>query len=172
MKTTKIQNQSRPTTARQEIPKILEEIEMKLHITTSTIKIRVSKVLASKAPARLLGGLAMGAMLMTATALPLNTIHADETSRPLAIISYDQQIGGLLEMESGFNTPAKVAVASYDQQISDLLEMESGFNSPAKVVRSSYGRQMADLLEIESTFNTPAKVVRSSYGQQMTDLNS
>ena len=33
---------------------------------------------AGKAPARLPGGLALGARLMTATALPVGTIHADE----------------------------------------------------------------------------------------------
>ena len=35
--------------------------------------------------------------------------------------------------------------SSYGRQMADLLEIESTFNTPAKVVRSSYGQQMTDL---------------------------
>ena len=120
MKTTKNRTQRQPITGHQEISKLLEEIKMKLHITTSTMKIRVSKVLASKAPVIVLGGLALAAMLMTATALPLSPVHADEATRPITNISYEQQIRDLHAMESTFTSPAKVVRSSYDQQLADL----------------------------------------------------
>ena len=149
MKTTKIRNQSNLRTVKQEISKLLEEIEMKLHITTSNIKIKVSKVLASKAPVRVLGGFALAAMLMTATALPLNPVHADEATRPITSSSYDQQMADLLPMESQFTSPARVVGTSFNQQIRDLLAMESSFTAntrpEAKVVWSSYNQQIADL---------------------------
>ena len=172
MKTTKNQNQSNFRTVHQEISQILEEIKMKLHITTSTIKIKVSKVLASKAPVRVLGGFALAAMLMTATALPLSPVHADEATRPVTNISYEQQMADLLASEGEAASPARAVGTSYNQQIRDLLAMESEFTSPARVVGTSYNQQIRDLLAMESQFTSPAKVVGTSYDQQIADLMS
>ena len=149
MKTTEIRNESNLGTVKQEISKLLEEIEMKLHITTSTMTIKVSKVLASKAPVRVLGGFALAAMLMTATALPLGPVDADEATRPVTNISYEQQMADLLPMESQFTSPARVVGTSFNQQFRDLLAMESAFTAntlpEAKVIGTSYNQQIADL---------------------------
>ncbi len=121
MKTTKNQNHSQLRTVHQELSKILEEIEMKLQMNTSTIKIRFSKFLASRAPVRILGGLALGALLMTATALPLqNPIYADEPSQP----------------------SAKAAPYGFAQEIADL---EPSSRPAAKLVRHGFAQEIADL---------------------------
>lgn len=59
--------------------KIQEEIEMKLALRIIEVKTILSKGLATK----MLGGLALGTILMTATALPFGTSYADGPSRPL-----------------------------------------------------------------------------------------
>ena len=52
---------------------------MKLPMRITEVKALVSKGLTAK----MLGGLALGAILMTAAALPFATTHADEPSRPM-----------------------------------------------------------------------------------------
>ena len=56
--------------AHQQTSKIKEVIEMNLVNLSKNLNMKVSQVLNTKAPAKLLGGIAMGALLMTATALP------------------------------------------------------------------------------------------------------
>ena len=178
MKTTQDRIKSQQRTVHQDITKILEGIEMKLQMSTSTITTNVSEVLASKAPARILAGLALGALLMTATAMPLNRIHADETTRPLVILSYNQEIKDLQDMESAFPRISPVVHTGYGQQIRDLLGMESQFTSntrpEAKAAVSGYGQQIRDLLAMESQFTSntrpEAKVAASGYGQQIRNL--
>ncbi|MFQ6027720.1 MAG: hypothetical protein ACE5Q6_09535 [Dehalococcoidia bacterium] len=49
----------------------------------TNVNIWLSENLTAKTPAKLLGGLALGALLITATALPLGSIQADEPNQPL-----------------------------------------------------------------------------------------
>ncbi len=74
----------------QEIAKGSEEIEMKLAMRLSAVKNLVSNSLATSTPAKLLGGLALGALLMTVTVPALGTIHADGPSRPAVIEQANQ----------------------------------------------------------------------------------
>ena len=71
--------QSKLNGAIQGVKTTLEEIEMKLAVDINNIKTILSPGLAAK----VLGGLALGAVLMTATALPFGTAYADGPSRPL-----------------------------------------------------------------------------------------
>jgi len=56
---------------------------MKLAADINNIKTIVSDNLRLKTAATILGGLALGAILMTATTLPLGTTHADGPSLPM-----------------------------------------------------------------------------------------
>ncbi len=71
--------QSNLNGAIQGVKTTLEEIEMKLAVDINNIKTILSPGLAAK----VLGGLALGAVLMTATALPFGTTYADGPSLPL-----------------------------------------------------------------------------------------
>lgn len=75
------QAKSKITLAYKQILKVTEDIEMKMRL--HMIDVKLSEVLSSKAVAKMLGGLALGAVLMTAVALPFGTTYADEPSRPL-----------------------------------------------------------------------------------------
>ena len=76
-----VQNQNTVRASNLEPLKFREEIEMKwgLHV----MDVNLSEVLSTKTMAKMLGGLALGAILMTATALPFGATYADEPSRPL-----------------------------------------------------------------------------------------
>ena len=63
----------------------LEVLEMKLAAGIDNIKTIVSGSLRLKTTATILGSLALGAILMTATAQPFGTTYADEPSRPMVI---------------------------------------------------------------------------------------
>ena len=75
--------QSKLNGAIQEIKITLEELEMKLATDINNLKTILSEGLRLKTTATILGGLALGAILMTATALPLGTAYGDGPSRPL-----------------------------------------------------------------------------------------
>lgn len=70
--------------AHQRTSQIKEVIEMKLVNLSKQLNIKVSRFLNTKTPAKLLGGIALGAMLMTATALPMGSVHEDDSGSPLA----------------------------------------------------------------------------------------
>jgi hypothetical protein len=64
--------------------KFKEGFEMKTATLTEKMNRWLHEHLAMKTPAKLLGGLALGALVLTATALPLGTTYADEPARPLS----------------------------------------------------------------------------------------
>ena len=49
------------------------------------VNMRLHQALATKAAVKFLGGLALGALLMTATVLPFSATYAHEPARPLSI---------------------------------------------------------------------------------------
>jgi hypothetical protein len=81
MSTSVVRTQNGPG-AYQNVLKLKEEREMKKATKTTKVNMRLSDRLA-KTPAKLLGGLALGALVMAATALPLGTTYAYELTRPL-----------------------------------------------------------------------------------------
>lgn len=81
MKSVTVNGQNKLRAVYQEIAKVSEGVELRLHITA--VKNLVSNGLTNNAPAKLLGGLALGALLMTGTALSVGIIDADGPSRPL-----------------------------------------------------------------------------------------
>ena len=111
----------------------------------------------AKTPRKILGGIALGAMLMTAVAFPMGSVHADEAARPMsreAMISYNWQVGGLLEGEGRSRdqrSPAKVTSIStfnYGEKLDQLAVMEAA----AKVTRLSgfsYGEKLDHLAVME-----------------------
>ena len=78
------QPQSKVRTDNQGLLKIKEGIEMRLAMRITEVKARLDEILATRTPAKLLGGLAVGALLITATALPFGLAFGDEPSRPLS----------------------------------------------------------------------------------------
>jgi hypothetical protein len=85
MNTPEVNTQSKPRTAHQEVWKFKEEWKMKTATLTEQVNMLLHEHLAMKTPVKLLGGLALGALVMAATALPLGTTYADEPARPLSI---------------------------------------------------------------------------------------
>jgi hypothetical protein len=84
MNTPEVRTQSKPRTAHQNIWRFKEELEIKTATLTEKVNRWLHEHLAMKTPVKLLGGLALGALVMAATALPLGTTYADEPARPLS----------------------------------------------------------------------------------------
>ena len=78
-----IQGQNKIQKVYGEILKIEKEIEMKISTEITNVRARISEALAINTPAKILGGLALGALLIASTALPLGTVHADDPASPL-----------------------------------------------------------------------------------------
>jgi hypothetical protein len=89
MNTPEVKTQGKPSTAHQELGKFKEELEMKTATLTAKVNMRLSERLA-KTPVKLLAGLALGALVMTATALPFGTTYADEPARPLTSVQFEE----------------------------------------------------------------------------------
>ncbi len=75
--------------------------EMTSTKTTGKLNMRISRIIVSKFSAKILGGLAVGAILMTATLFPAaaNTVSANHPTTPLvsaAVPSDDQLIDDLV----------------------------------------------------------------------------
>ena len=81
---TAVKTQGKNGTEHQEILKVKEEWAMKATMWMTKVNMRLHETLAAKTPVKLLGGLALGALLMAATALPLGTASADEPAKPLS----------------------------------------------------------------------------------------
>ena len=79
------QAQSKGRTASQGLVKFKEESEMKMATRMAKVNMRLHQAIATKAPVKFLGGLALGALLMTATVLPFRATYADEPARPLSV---------------------------------------------------------------------------------------
>ena len=85
MKGPAVRSQTKIGVAYQEIMKFKEESEMKLTMRITKVKGQLSEVLATQHPAKLLGGLALGALLLTVTGMHFLPNNADEVSPPPAI---------------------------------------------------------------------------------------
>jgi hypothetical protein len=81
---------------------------MKTVTLTAKVNMWLHEHLAIKTPAKLLGGLALGALVMVATALPLGTTYADEPARPLT----SQQNPGYCEIDGSCYDPPFLGVLS------------------------------------------------------------
>ena len=108
----------------QEIIKGKEQIEMKAAIGMKSMNNWLAASLKVKTPAKILGGLAMGALLMTATALPAGSIHADEPNQPLVSVSiptYEETIEDMGEYElfaqPGFGAWAVLTLVSLASEV-------------------------------------------------------
>jgi hypothetical protein len=84
MNTATVKTQSRNRTAYQKVLKVKEEFEMRLAMRISQVNMRI---LATKTPVKLLGGLALGALVMAAAVLPLGPglAYADDPARPFSM---------------------------------------------------------------------------------------
>ena len=150
----------------QKLSDIEEEMEMKTASHTGQLSIRLPGILNKKTTAKLLGGIALGAMLMTATALPFGSAHADDPARPLsreAGISYNQQLDQLLEWEgiSGSHAGAAKLVRRSTFTNEEKLDQINDWEGAAKVTRSAgftYQEQLVGLTDIEGA----PKVTRNS----------
>ena len=134
-------------TTHQQINKIKEVIEMKLANLSTNLNTKVSQILNSKTPAKVLGGIALGALMMAATALPLGSVHADESSSLLVsgAASYEQ----MLEIEAGFS--ARHALVTGAPSYEQMLEIEAGFS--ARSVLATGAPSYEQMLEIEAGFS-------------------
>ena len=131
----------------------------------------------AKTPRKILGGIALGAMLMTAVAFPMGSVHADEAARPMsreALISYNSQVDGLLEWQGisrDQRSPAKVtstSIFSYREQLDQLVNIQGA----AKVTSTSafsYGEQLDQLVNIQGAAKVTSRST-FSYGEQLDQL--
>ena len=71
-------NQNKVRTAHQNFLKLKEEGEMKLATQITKVKLYLSKGLGTRHPVKILGVLALGALLLTATGMHFLPNHADE----------------------------------------------------------------------------------------------
>ena len=132
---TAVKTQGKNGTEHQEILKVKEEWAMKTAMGIKKVNIRLHETLAMKTPVKLLGGLALGALLMAATTLPLGTASADEPARPLSSeqnrcypeISNDCLV--LPDHELSYNTAAR---ALSDQQSYRIQGFEA-FGIPLQI---------------------------------------
>lgn len=76
-------SQNTIATVYQNVLNLKEEIEMKTSLEIKNATNWLSQNLSVKSSSKILGGLVVGALLMTATALPLSPIYADGPNRPL-----------------------------------------------------------------------------------------
>ena len=84
-----IQGKNKIQQVYREILKIEKEIEMTISTEITNVRARISEALAINTPAKILGGLALGALLMASMALPLGTVHADDPASPLVAAAVD-----------------------------------------------------------------------------------
>jgi hypothetical protein len=82
MSTTNGHNQRKGNSGHLEFENFEEEGKMERATETTKVNMRLIERLA-KTPVKLLGGLALGALLATAAALPFGSTYADEPARPL-----------------------------------------------------------------------------------------
>ena len=104
--------------------RIKEEIEMKLANIAKNMNIAASKVLGNKMTAKLLGGIALSAVLAAALSFPASTGYAADPIKPLTketSISNEQLADDLGEWGA--------SVRAYDQSVDDLGEFVRVTNS-------------------------------------------
>ena len=92
-----------------------------LHTKAQTF---VSEVITSRAAVKILAGVTIGALLMTATALPSGFVHADDPARPVMVTtpSHQQLMDDLGEWVTVSQSKAIANFADYDQLVDDLGE--------------------------------------------------
>ena len=101
--------------------RIKEEIGMKLANIAIKMNMAASKVLGNKMPAKLLGGIALSAVLAAAVSFPSTTAFAADPIKPLTKetrISNEQLVDDLGE----FVRVTTKAIPSHDQLVDDLGE--------------------------------------------------
>ena len=83
----------------QEIKTTLEELEVNIAMSINNVKEPHSVSMTEQTLAKVLGGFALGALLVTATVLPLGTTFADGSNRPMSAgPSYqEQRLGDSIE---------------------------------------------------------------------------
>ncbi len=113
--------QSKLNLALQEIKSTLEELEMNFALNMKNIKTVVFESRRMKASASIIGGLALGAVLMTATALPLGTTYADGPNRPLII---EESLVDLVD--SNLSADAWMVDSPFYQDFSEASKIEAG----------------------------------------------
>ena len=101
----------------------------------SKVNTRIHQAMATKAPVKFLGGLALGALLMAATVLPFSAVLADEPARPLSseqnrcYPEISDDCLALPDHELSYNTAAR---ALSDQQ-SYRIEGFEAFGVPLQI---------------------------------------
>ncbi len=114
-----IQGQNKIQKVYGEILKIEKEIEMKIFTEITKVRARISEALTINTPAKILGGLAIGTLLMASTALPIGTVHADDPASPLvaAAIDHTAEFEDLEGLVTAGSTPS---VIDYMDEFGDL----------------------------------------------------
>ena len=143
---------------------IKEEIEMKLANLTIKVNMAASKVLGGNTPAKLLGGIALSAILAAVVVLPSTPAYGAEPVRPMtkeSRISHEQLMDDLGEWG---RVTGKAVIPTNEQLVDDLGEYGRVANS---AVIPSHDQLMDDLGEFGRVTNT---TVIPSHDQLMDDL--
>ena len=122
-------NQDQPEN--RQFNRIKEEIEMKLANIAKNMNMAASKALGNKMPAKLLGGIALSAVLAAAVSFPTTPAYGADPIRPLTKetrISHEQLADDLGEWGQ-LPGAATVSVPAYDQLVDDLGEFVRVTNS-------------------------------------------
>ena len=171
------QSRTNPRGSHQKFSHIEEEFEMRTATHTAQLNDRRPGILNMKTPGKLLGAIALGALMMAATALPFGPVHADETARPMsreAVVSYNSQVDGLLQWEGisrDQRSPAKVTSPStftYGEKLDQLVNIESTAKV-TRLARFTYGEMLDQLVNIEGAAKV-ARLATITYGEKLEQL--
>ena len=122
--------------------------------TTGKLTKRISRNIVSRFPAKILGGLAVGALMAAAVMSPMSArqMLADGPANPLVRVEADRSNQLAEEMlEFGRVTDAKAVTPSYDRISEEMLEFGPSVN--AKTVTPSYDRISEEMLEFGPVAN-------------------
>jgi len=88
-------------------PVIKNETKLNLETHLAEAKTWLTNASGTITPMKILAGLALGALLVTATALPLATVHSEEPSKPL--VSEQIVSGGITDFEEPYVNAVRAA---------------------------------------------------------------
>ena len=137
--------------AHHELSKFKEESEMKSAMWMAKVNIRLQEIIAAKAPVKLLGGLALGSLLMAATVLPFSSTYADEPSKPLSI--EQNQCYAEIEENGCTSDQLKISIGLAPSSSSETTE---AFQSPAYWVQRDEAEEMLFEENLKSFIGVPA----------------
>ncbi len=151
-----IQGKNKIQQVYREILKIEKEIEMTISTEITNVRARISEALAINTPAKILGGLALGALLMASMALPLGTVHADDPASPLvaAAISTIDYTGEFEDLEGVVGAKSTATTVNYTGEFEDVEGVVGAKSTANTVDHTGEFEDVEGVVGSKSTANT------------------